>query len=72
VVQSWRDDQEDLPRKQGASKAMSRADIARFLAHTERLSHHALRSLPPKADVPVELGSHREVCAISRPRRPAA
>lgn len=64
VVRGWRDQQERALRARSARHAMSSRGIARFLAHTERLSRHALRSLPGRADVLVELGHRREVRAI--------
>jgi D-glycerate 3-kinase len=72
VILDWRDEQEQALRARGAKHAMTRPQIARFLAHTERLGRHALDSLPARADVLVELDRRREIRSISRPGPPAA
>ncbi|MEZ5460996.1 kinase [Dokdonella sp.] len=72
VIQNWRDEQERTLRTRVASRAMSASEIVRFLAHTERLSRHALVSLPRKADVLVALGRQREIRSISGLEQPAA
>jgi D-glycerate 3-kinase len=72
VVDRWRDEQERALRRRGAPRAMSRPALRRFLEHTERISQHALRSLPERADLIVELGENREVKELSVPRRRAA
>ncbi|MGB0133113.1 kinase [Dokdonella sp.] len=72
VVQGWRDEQEQVLRARGARQAMPAHAISRFVAHTERLSQHALNSLPARADVLVRLGTRREVRSISAPVRPVA
>lgn len=70
VVERWRDEQEKVLRRSGAARAMSRDGIRRFIEHTERLSRHALATLPRQADLLVELGTDREVTAIHERCRP--
>jgi len=40
--------------------------LRRFLMHYERLSRHALRALPARADIRLVLDPHRCVLAIER------
>lgn len=63
-VLRWRDEAEAPLRARGATRAMSHADLARFLMHFERLSRHALASLPARADACVQLDAQRAVRAI--------
>lgn len=60
-VSQWRDEQERALRRRHAPHAMDAANLARFLLHYERLSQHALRELPARADVRVELRTDRSV-----------
>jgi D-glycerate 3-kinase len=70
IVSRWRDEPERLLRSRGAPRAMSRAALRRFLMHYERLSRHALRTLPALADIVVTLDAKRRVERISaRARR---
>jgi D-glycerate 3-kinase len=64
VVERWRDEPERALRKRGAPHAMSRAALARFLMHYERLSRHALRVLRRRADIVVDLDARRRVARI--------
>lgn len=64
VVARWRDEPERALRRRGAPRAMSRADLRRFLMHYERLSRHALRTLPALADIVVALDASRRVGSI--------
>ncbi len=45
--------------------AMDAATMLRFLAHFERLSRHALATLPALADTSVEYDDHRHVLALN-------
>jgi D-glycerate 3-kinase len=64
VVMRWRDEQEQALRRRGAPRAMDAAALRRFLAHYERLSRHALRTLPARADLRLVLDDARAVRAI--------
>jgi D-glycerate 3-kinase len=64
VVARWRDEQEQSLRARGAPRALDRAALRRFLTHYERLSRHALRTLPVRADIRLVLDAHRRVRAI--------
>lgn len=64
VVARWRDEQEHALRDRGARHAMDRATLHRFLMHTERLSRHALRVLPARADLCLRLDARRVVRGI--------
>jgi len=61
VVARWRDEQERALRRRGAPQAMDVAALRRFLMHYERLSRHALRTLPARADVRLVLDADRDV-----------
>ncbi len=69
VVARWRDQQERALRRRHAPRAMEPAALARFIAHYERLSRHALRVLPARADVLVTLDARRRVRCVSVPAR---
>ncbi len=64
VVARWRAEPERILRARGAPHAMSPAALRRFLMHYERLSRHALRTLPALADVVVMLDASRRVARI--------
>jgi len=74
IVARWRDEPERALRTRRAPRAMSRAALRRFLMHYERLSRHALRTLPALADIVVTLDRARRAEAIRvsarAPRRP--
>lgn len=59
VVARWRREQEDALRQANAERAMDEPTLQRFIAHYERLSRHALASLPARADIVVELDESR-------------
>jgi len=65
VVARWRDEQERRLRRRGAPRAMDGAALRRFLMHYERLSRHALRTLPARADLRLVLDARRTVRAIT-------
>lgn len=69
VVAGWRDEQERALRRRRAPHAMDAAALVRFVAHYERLSRHALRTLPILADVLVALDRRRKVRSVSAPAR---
>lgn len=64
VVQGWRDQQEQALRDMSAPRAMTRAGIARFVQHYERLTRHILSEMPQRADLVVRLGPGREVLGL--------
>ena len=64
-VSQWRDEQERALRDRGAPRAMDSASLARFLMHYERLSRHALRALPARADIRLVLRADRSVRRIA-------
>jgi D-glycerate 3-kinase len=66
VVERWRGEQERDLRRRGAPRAMDRAALQRFLSHYERLSRHALRTLPEIADVRLILDPQRRVRELAR------
>ncbi|HVI55360.1 MAG TPA: kinase [Luteibacter sp.] len=59
VVARWRDQAEWSLRARGEPQAMNKDEMARFLQHYERLSKHALDTLPAKADMIVTLDRDR-------------
>jgi D-glycerate 3-kinase len=63
VVVEWRDQAEAPLRAAAAIRAMSRSQIARFVMHYQRLTEHALATLPARADLVLSLNSAREVIA---------
>ena len=64
AVARWRAGQERALITRGAVRAMDAAALRRFVAHFERLSRHALRSLPRIAGLRIVLDAHRAVRAI--------
>ncbi|HET7923376.1 MAG TPA: kinase [Rhodanobacteraceae bacterium] len=70
IVSRWRDEPERALRARRAPRAMSRATLRRFLMHYERLSRHALRMLPARADIVVTLDASRAVVSVEARRRP--
>jgi D-glycerate 3-kinase len=59
VVARWRDEAEWPLRARGEPRAMDEEEMTRFLQHYERLSRHALATLPAKADLMVTLDPDR-------------
>jgi D-glycerate 3-kinase len=59
VVARWRDEAEWSLRSRGEPRAMDEEEMAHFLQHYERLSRHALATLPAKADMVVTLDENR-------------
>jgi D-glycerate 3-kinase len=64
IVERWRGEPERALRRTGAAHAMSASALRRFLMHYERLSRHALRVLPRRADVVIALDASRRVRGI--------
>lgn len=65
VVQKWRSQQEAELLARHAPLAMDADAMVRFLAHFERLSRHALATLPAQADSCVEYDTQRHVTGLS-------
>ncbi|MEO8747287.1 MAG: kinase [Rhodanobacter sp.] len=65
IVQRWRGEQEKGLLARHAPLAMGAMSMRRFLAHFERLSRHALATLPALADSVVEYDDDRHVTALS-------
>ncbi len=65
IVRRWRGEQEQDLLARHAPLAMNAEQMQRFLAHFERLSRHALATLPALADSVVEYDDDRHVTALS-------
>ncbi len=65
VVQRWRDEQELALRRAHAPQAMTPVALRRFIMHYERISRHALRELPARADLRLLLDGNRRVRRIA-------
>lgn len=65
VVREWRSETEKELLARGAPLAMDAQAMKRFLAHFERLSRHALATLPVLADTCVEYDTHHQVTGLS-------
>ena len=65
VVRQWRSEQEEELLARHAPLAMDAAAMEHFLAHFERLSRHALATLPALADTCVEYDTQRHVTGLS-------
>ncbi len=65
VVRRWRSEQEQVLIARHAPLAMDARAMERFLAHFERLSRHALATLPQLADSWVEYDTERHVTGLS-------
>ncbi|KRE88879.1 kinase [Frateuria sp. Soil773] len=65
VVMRWRSEQEANLLARHAPLAMDADTMVRFLAHFERLSRHALATLPALADSVVEYDTERHVTGLS-------
>jgi D-glycerate 3-kinase len=59
VVAHWRDEAEQPRRARGEPRAMDAPTLTRFLQHYERLSRHALATLPARADLLIRLDASR-------------
>jgi D-glycerate 3-kinase len=65
IVRRWRSEQEENLLARHAPLAMEADAMVRFLAHYERLSRHALATLPALADSCVEYDDDRHVIALN-------
>ncbi|SEJ53735.1 kinase [Frateuria terrea] len=65
VVRRWRGEQEQALLARHAPLAMDAGAMVRFLAHFERLSRHALATLPALADSVVEFDDNRHVTGLA-------
>ncbi|MEP6899955.1 MAG: kinase [Rhodanobacter sp.] len=65
IVRRWRSEQEEDLIARHAPLAMDATSMDRFLAHFERLSRHALATLPALADTCVEYDDARHVTGLS-------
>jgi D-glycerate 3-kinase len=65
VVRRWRGEQEEALLARHAPLAMDAEAMVRFLAHFERLSRHALATLPALADSVVEYDDNRHVTGLA-------
>lgn len=65
IVRRWRGEQEEELLARHAPLAMDAAAMARFLMHFERLSRHALATLPALADTVVEYDDERHVTGLT-------
>jgi len=65
VVRQWRSQQEEELLARHAPLAMDAPAMEHFLAHFERLSRHALATLPVLADTCVEYDTQRHVTGLS-------
>ncbi len=69
VVLGWRQEQERKLRERlaregaGAGRAMSDVEVARFIAHYERITRHILAEAPARADVTIALDAQRRMIA---------
>jgi D-glycerate 3-kinase len=67
VVEGWRLQQEqELRAANGGQGGMDAAQIARFVAHYERITRHVLAEMPGRADLVVWLDAARRVVAMDR------
>jgi D-glycerate 3-kinase len=66
VVRRWRSEQEQMLIARHAPLAMDDKAMERFLAHFERLSRHALATLPQLADSCVEYDTERHVIGLNQ------
>jgi D-glycerate 3-kinase len=65
IVRDWRGEQEQELLARHAPLAMDAVAMKQFLAHFERLSRHALATLPALADSCVEYDDERHVTGLS-------
>lgn len=65
IVRTWRSEEEERLLARGAPLAMEGAAMTRFLSHFERLSRHALDTLPKLADSWVEYDEARNVIGLN-------
>jgi D-glycerate 3-kinase len=61
AVSGWRGEQEQSLHTRSAPQAMDANALARFLQHYERISRHALATLPARADLVLRLDAERHL-----------
>lgn len=66
VVQAWRTEQEHKLRAR-TGRGMSDAEVARFVAHYERLTRWILAEMPARADMVFELDAQRRPRSVRLP-----
>ena len=68
TVGGWRIEQEHALRRSrpDAPASMSDAEVARFVAHYERLTRHILEEMPGRADLAVKLDASRRCVSARR------
>jgi len=64
VVRDWRARQERPLLARGAARALDDTALDRFLMHFERLSRHAIATLPARGDVCIRLGADHAVLDV--------
>jgi D-glycerate 3-kinase len=67
TVYGWRCQQEEVLHQRGAPQAMSNMQVARFIAHYERLTRHILAEMPARADLVAWLTPDRSAVTIDWP-----
>ncbi len=72
VASRWRAQAEAALRTRAAPRAMGSAQLRRFMQHYQRLSEHALVTLPRWADVRVDLDAAHGAGALRVARQPRA
>lgn len=69
IVYKWRCEQEhEMIAKAGANRppaAMTDEQIARFIAHYERLTCHIIAEMPARADLMIALGDRRQILSFT-------
>jgi D-glycerate 3-kinase len=65
IVHTWRCEQERkyiaTDRTEGAPAAMTDEQVARFIAHYERMTRHMISEMPSRADLTIQLDAGRNV-----------
>lgn len=70
IVRQWRGEQErklaDTAPSDRRAYVMSEREIARFIAHYERITRHMMKELPNRAHMTLQLDNARNVTAVMR------
>lgn len=66
-IYKWRTEQEHklIKQQQASSATMNDTEIARFIQHFQRLTEHALMTLPANCDLIFELDHCRQILSVS-------
>jgi D-glycerate 3-kinase len=71
IVHTWRCQQEHAyqatDRAEGAPAAMTDEQVARFIAHYERMTRHIISEMPDRADLTIQLDAARNVVSSVSP-----